>query len=396
MEKRRIYVDNSATTPIHPQVLEEMMPYFTESYGNPSSIHFFGREARKAMDKARERIALGLGAKTEEIYFTGSGTEADNWAVKGVAFANKKKGNHIITTKIEHHAILHTCEYLEKQGFDVTYLDVDEYGLVNPDDVENAINDRTILISVMFANNEIGTIQPIEEIGKIAKKRAVYFHTDAVQAMGNVDINVDKLGVDLLSISGHKIMGPKGIGALYVRKGTRIDNLIHGGAQERKRRSGTENVAAVVGMGKAVQLAVENLDQHVRKMTYLRDALIDGIKERIPHVRLNGHPSQRLANNVNFSFEFVEGEALLLSLDMEGIAASSGSACTSGSLDPSHVLLAIGLSHETAHGSLRMSLGEINTREDIDYILDKLPAIVEKLRALSPLFKQCEGGKVSV
>ncbi len=316
--------------------------------------------------------------------------------MKGVAFANKKKGNHIITTKIEHHAILHTCEYLEKQGFDVTYLDVDEYGLVNPDDVENAINDRTILISVMFANNEIGTIQPIEEIGKIAKKRAVYFHTDAVQAMGNVDINVDKLGVDLLSISGHKIMGPKGIGALYVRKGTRIDNLIHGGAQERKRRSGTENVAAVVGMGKAVQLAVENLDQHVRKMTSLRDALIDGIKERIPHVRLNGHPTQRLANNVNFSFEFVEGEALLLSLDMEGIAASSGSACTSGSLDPSHVLLAIGLSHETAHGSLRMSLGEINTREDIDYILDKLPAIVEKLRALSPLFKQCEGGKVSV
>jgi cysteine desulfurase len=396
MTARRVYVDNSATTPVHPEVMEEMLPYFTEDFGNPSSIHSFGRDAKKAMDKARERVAGALGAKTEEIYFTGSGTEADNWAIKGVAFANKGKGNHIITTKIEHHAIIHTCEYLEKQGFDVTYLDVDEYGRVSLEALEKAINDRTILISVMYANNEIGTIQPVAEIGRIAKERGIYFHTDAVQAMGNTRIDVEKQNIDLLSISGHKIMGPKGIGVLYVRKGVKIDNLIHGGAQERKKRSGTENVAAVVGMGKAAQIASENLEQHVSRMTSLRDALIKGIKERVPHVKLNGHPTERLPINVNFSFEYIEGEALLLSLDMVGIAASSGSACTSGSLDPSHVLLAIGLSHEIAHGSLRISLGEINTREDIDYILEQLPPIVERLRKLSPLFKQCEGGKVIV
>ncbi|MFA7215500.1 MAG: cysteine desulfurase NifS [Bacillota bacterium] len=396
MTKRRVYVDNSATTPVHPQVLEEMLPFFNENFGNPSSVHSFGRQAKKAMDKARERVAVALGAKTEEIFFTGSGTEADNWAVKGVALANKDKGNHIITTKIEHHALLHTCEYLEKHGFEVTYLDVDEYGLISLKQLEKAIKDSTILISIMFANNEIGTIQPIGEAARIAKEKEIYFHTDSVQAMGNVKIDVKELGVDLLSISGHKIMGPKGIGVLYIRKGVRLDNLIHGGAQERRRRPGTENVAAVVGMGKAAQLATENLEQHIRDMTSLRDKLINGIYERIPYVKLNGHPTERLANNVNFSFEFIEGEALLLSLDMVGIAASSGSACTSGSLDPSHVLMAIGLSHEIAHGSLRLSLGEINTDEDVEYILEQLPPIVERLRSLSPLFKQCEGGKVSV
>lgn len=393
---KRVYVDNSATTPVHPQVLEEMLPYYTEKFGNPSSIYSFGREAKEAMDEARDRVAKSLGAKSEEIYFTGSGTEADNWAVKGVAFANKSKGNHIITTKIEHHAILHTCEYLEKNGFDVTYLDVDSYGQVNPKDLERAINDNTILISIMFANNEIGTIQPIGELVRIAKERDIYFHTDAVQAMGNIAIDVEELGVDLLSISAHKIRGPKGVGALYIRKGVRIDNLIHGGAQEKKKRSGTENVASVVGLGKAAQLVTHNLEQHIKHMSDLRDRLITGIKERIDHVELNGHPTQRLPNNVNFSFHFIEGEALLLSLDMVGIAASSGSACTSGSLDPSHVLLAIGLCHETAHGSLRISLGDVNTKEDIDYILEQLPLIVERLRELSPLFKQNKGGKIHV
>ncbi len=396
MVARRVYADNAGTTPMHPQVLEEMLPYFTEKFGNPSSIHFFGREAKQAMDNARERLARALGARSDEIYFTGSGTEADNWAVKGVALANRAKGNHIITTKIEHHAIIHTCEYLEKHGFDVTYLDVDQYGKISMDQLKQSINDRTILISIMFANNEIGTIQPAEEIGKIAKEKGIYFHTDAVQAMGNTVIDVNKLNVDLLSMSGHKIRGPKGIGALFIRKGVKIDNLIHGGAQERKKRSGTENVAAVVGLGKAAQLAADNLEEHVGHMTFLRDRLINGIKERIQYTRLNGHPTERLANNVNFSFDFVEGEALLLSLDMVGIAASSGSACTSGALDPSHVLMAIGLSHETAHGSLRMSLGDINTQEDIDYILEQLPPIVNRLRELSPLFKQCEGGKTCV
>jgi len=393
---RRVYVDNSATTPVHPQVLEEMLPYFTERFGNPSSIHSFGREAKQAMDRARDRVAKSLGAGSGEIYFTGSGTEADNWALKGTAYANRDRGNHIITSKVEHHAVLHACKYLERYGFDVTYLDVDEYGMVNPEDLKKAIKDSTILISIMFANNEIGTIQPVEEIGKIAKGKGIYFHTDAVQAMGNIAIDVERLNIDLLSISAHKIRGPKGVGALYIKKGVKIDNLVHGGAQERKKRSGTENIASVVGLGRAAQLASDNLEGHVRKMTLLRDRLIDGIRERIEHVRLNGHPTQRLPNNINFSFDFIEGEALLLSLDMVGIAASSGSACTSGSLDPSHVLLATGLCHETAHGSLRISLGDINTGEDIDYILEQLPPIVERLRKLSPLFKQCEGGKVHV
>jgi len=381
---------------MHPQVLEEMLPYFTERFGNPSSIHSFGREGKQAMDRARDRVAKSLGAGSGEIYFTGSGTEADNWALKGTAYANRDRGNHIITSKVEHHAVLHACKYLERYGFDVTYLDVDEYGMVNPEDLKKAIKDSTILISIMFANNEIGTIQPVEEIGKIAKGKGIYFHTDAVQAMGNIAIDVERLNIDLLSISAHKIRGPKGVGALYIKKGVKIDNLVHGGAQERKKRSGTENIASVVGLGRAAQLASDNLEGHVRKMTLLRDRLIDGIRERIEHVRLNGHPTQRLPNNINFSFDFIEGEALLLSLDMVGIAASSGSACTSGSLDPSHVLLATGLCHETAHGSLRISLGDINTGEDIDYILEQLPPIVERLRKLSPLFKQCEGGKVHV
>ena len=373
-----------------------MLPYFTERFGNPSSIHSFGREGKQAMDRARDRVAKSLGAGSGEIYFTGSGTEADNWALKGTAYANRDRGNHIITSKVEHHAVLHACKYLERHGFDVTYLDVDEYGMVNPEDLKKAIKDGTILISIMFANNEIGTIQPVEEIGKIAKEKGIYFHTDAVQAMGNTAIDVGRQNIDLLSISAHKIRGPKGVGALYIKKGVKIDNLIHGGAQERKKRSGTENIASVVGLGKAAQLASDNLEGHVRKMTLLRDRLIDGIRERIEHVRLNGHPTRRLPNNINFSFDFIEGEALLLSLDMVGIAASSGSACTSGSLDPSHVLLATGLCHETAHGSLRISLGDINTGEDIDYILEQLPPIVERLRKLSPLFKQCEGGKVHV
>ncbi|MDI6705313.1 MAG: cysteine desulfurase NifS [Bacillota bacterium] len=393
---RRVYLDNAATTPVHPKVLEEMLPYFTERFGNPSSIHSFGREAKQAIDKAREQVAKALGARTDEIFFTGSGTEADNWAIKGIAYANREKGNHIITTRIEHHAVLHTCEYLEQDGFEVTYLDVDEYGMVDTDKLKSAIKDTTILITVMFANNEIGTIQPVEEIGEIAKERGIYFHTDAVQAFGNVPIDVNKMNIDLLSMSGHKIMGPKGIGVLYIRKGVKIHNLIHGGAQERKRRAGTENLAYVVGLGKAVELAVENLDNHIHRLSGLRDRLIAGIMERIDFVKLNGHPEKRLPNNVNVSIEFVEGESLLLSLDMAGIAASSGSACTSGSLDPSHVLLAIGLPHETAHGSLRFSLGDGTTEEDIEYVLEQLPPIVDRLRAMSPLFSQYKGGKVNV
>lgn len=393
---RRVYLDNAATTPVNPEVLREMMPYFTEKFGNPSSIHSFGREARQAVDKARERVAKALGAKPEEIYFTGGGSESDNWAIKGVAFANRDRGNHIITSKIEHHAVLHTCEYLESQGFEVTYLDVDEYGMVDVEQLKKEITDRTILITIMFANNEIGTIQPVEEIGKIARDKGIYFHTDAVQSVGKIPIDVDRLNIDLLSMSGHKIGGPKGVGVLYARKGVKIHNLIHGGAQERRMRAGTENVPAIVGLGKAVELASENLENNIKRLTALRDKLIEGIMDKIDHVRLNGHPTKRLPNNVNFCFEFIEGESLLLSLDMVGIAASSGSACTSGSLDPSHVLMAIGLPHEIAHGSLRLTLGEINTQEDIDYVLEQLPPIVERLRALSPLFNQDKGGKVRV
>jgi len=386
-------MDHAATTYTKQEVLEEMMPYFKEVYGNPSSVHSFGREARKAVDLARERTAAALNASPEEIYFTAGGTESDNWAIKGVALANKDRGNHIITTSIEHHAVLHTCQYLEKMGFEVTYLPVDSYGLVDPEQVKEAITDKTILISVMFANNEIGTIEPIKEIGQIARERGIYFHTDAVQAVGQVPIDVKDMNIDLLSLSAHKFYGPKGVGALYIRKGVKLHPFMHGGAQERNRRAGTENVPGIVGLGKAIELATSNLEETSKRLTAMRDRLISGVLNNIEYVRLNGHPTKRLPGNANFSFEFIEGESLLLSLDMKGIAASSGSACTSGSLDPSHVLLAIGLPHEIAHGSLRLTLGDDNTDEDIDYVLEVLPGIVNRLREMSPLFVQQKGGK---
>ncbi|MDI3540676.1 MAG: cysteine desulfurase [Thermosediminibacterales bacterium] len=387
MEKR-IYVDHAATTPISSEVLEEMMPYLTERFGNPSSIYSYGREAKKAIEEAREKVAKAIGADPLEIYFTGSGTEADNWAIIGTAFANRNKGNHIITSSIEHHAVLHTCEYLEKQGFSVTYLPVDEFGMVKLETLKKSINDRTILVTIMHANNEIGTIQPIKEIGEFLKEKDITFHTDAVQTVGKIPVNVKDLKVDMLSLSAHKIYGPKGIGALYIRKGIKIQPYIHGGAQERKRRAGTENVAGIVGLGKAIELAISNMEGQREYLTSLRDKLIKGIQEKIPYVRINGHPTQRLPHNVNMCFEFIEGESLLLNLDMKGICASSGSACTSGSLEPSHVLLAIGLPHEIAHGSLRLTLGKDNTQEDVDYILEVLPQIVNKLRDMSPLFNQ--------
>lgn len=385
---KRIYVDHAATTPIRNEVLEEMMPYLTERFGNPSSIYSYGREAKKAIEEAREKVAKAIGADPLEIYFTGSGTEADNWAIIGTAFANRNKGNHIITSSIEHHAVLHTCEYLEKQGFSVTYLPVDEYGMVKLETLKKSINDRTILVTIMHANNEIGTIQPIKEIGEFLKEKDITFHTDAVQTVGKIPVNVKDLKVDMLSLSAHKIYGPKGIGALYIRKGIKIHPYIHGGAQERKRRAGTENVAGIVGLGKAIELAISNMEGQREYLTSLRDKLIKGIQEKIPYVRINGHPTQRLPHNVNMCFEFIEGESLLLNLDMKGICASSGSACTSGSLEPSHVLLAIGLPHEIAHGSLRLTLGKDNTQEDVDYILEVLPQIVNKLRDMSPLFNQ--------
>jgi cysteine desulfurase len=391
--QKRVYMDHAATTYTKQEVLDEMLPYFKEIYGNPSSVHGFGREARKAVDLARERTAAALNASPDEIYFTSGGTEADNWAIKGVAWANKERGNHIITTSIEHHAVLHTCQYLEKMGFEVTYLPVDSYGLVYPEQVKEAITDKTILISVMFANNEIGTIEPIKEIGQIARERGIYFHTDAVQAVGHIPVDVKEMNIDLLSLSAHKFYGPKGVGALYIRKGVKLHPFIHGGAQERNRRAGTENLAGIVGLGKAIELAVANLEESSKRLTAMRDRLISGVLNTIENVRLNGHPTKRLPGNANFSFEFIEGESLLLSLDMKGIAASSGSACTSGSLDPSHVLLAIGLPHEIAHGSLRLTLGDDNTDEDIDYVLEVLPGIVQKLREMSPLFAQNKGGK---
>ena len=387
MTDRLIYLDHAATTPVKPEVLEAMLPYFSQKFGNASSIYTLGRESKKAIEEARDRTAAALGAQSKEIFFTGSGTEADNWAIKGVAYANRQKGNHIITTAIEHHAILHTCQYLESDGFEVTYLPVDENGLVTPDAVKAAIKPGTILITVMFANNEIGTIQPISEIGKVAREKGVYFHTDAVQAVGNVRINVEEMNIDLLSLSAHKFYGPKGIGALYIRKGTKITSFLHGGAQERGRRASTENVAAVVGLGKAIEMASKNVDEYNKKLLALRDHAIEEIQKNIPFVRLNGDRNSRLPGNVNFSFEFIEGESLLLMLDMKGIAASSGSACTSGSLDPSHVLLAIGLPHEIAHGSLRLTFGEENTREELDYVLETLPAIVQRLREMSPLYQ---------
>lgn len=392
MEKY-IYMDNSATTPVRKEVLDEMLPYFTEKYGNPSSIYSLGSASRVAVEKAREQVAKVLNADKNEIFFTAGGSESDNWAIKGIALKNKNKGNHIITTKIEHHAVLHTCEYLEKNGFEVTYLDVDQDGLINLDDLKNAIKDETILITIMFANNEIGTIQPIKEIGQIARERGIYFHTDAVQAVGNLKIDVKDMNIDLLSLSGHKFYGPKGVGVLYIKKGAKIDSLIAGGAQERNKRAGTENVPGIVGLGKAIELAYENLDEKNEKLIKLRDRLISKIEENIKYVRLNGHRTNRLPGNVNFCFEFIEGESLLLSLDMVGVAASSGSACTSGSLDPSHVLLAIGLPHEIAHGSLRLSLGIYNTEEEVDYVVDKLVEIVDRLRKMSPLYDKIAEGK---
>lgn len=389
---KRVYLDYSATTPVKEEVLKEMLPYFSESFGNPSSIYSYGREAKQAVDLARDRVAEGLGADAKEIFFTSGGSEADNWAIKGIAYANSNKGNHIITSKVEHHAVLHTCEYLEKNGFEVTYLDVDQYGLISLDDLKSAIKENTILITIMFANNEIGTIQPIKEIGEIAKKNNIYFHTDAVQAFGNVNIDVKELNIDLMSISAHKIYGPKGVGALYVKKGTKIHPLIHGGAQEKRRRAGTENVAGMVGFGKAAQLAVSTLDEHTSTLTALRDKLIEGVMQSIPYVRLNGHPTKRLPGNTNFCFEYIEGESLLLSLDMLGIAGSSGSACTSGALDPSHVLMSLGLTHEIAHGSLRLTIGDYTSQSDIDYVLEKLPEIVDRLRQMSPLYEKVQGG----
>jgi cysteine desulfurase len=390
--KKMIYMDHSATTPVKKEVLEEMLPYFTEFYGNPSSVYALSNYSRTAIDKAREQVAKAIGAKKNEIFFTGGGSESDNWALKGIAYKNSEKGNHIITTKIEHHAILHTCEYLEKQGFQVTYLDVDEYGLISLEELEKAITEKTLLISIMFANNEIGTIQPIKAIGEIASKHNVLFHTDAVQAVGSLPIDVNDMKIDLLSMSAHKLYGPKGVGALFIRQGVKIDPLIAGGAQEKNKRAGTENTAGIVGLGKAVELAYSNLEENTKHLLYLRDRLIKGIQVKIPYVRLNGHPVDRLPGNVNFCFQFIEGEALLLSLDMMGIAGSSGSACTSGSLDPSHVLLSIGLPHEIAHGSLRLSLGTANSDEDVDYVIDQLVIIVDRLRKMSPLYEKVQGG----
>ena len=386
-EKRLVYMDHAATTYVKPEVLEAMLPYFTDNFGNPSSIYTFARKSKRAIEDARDKVAKAINANTDEIFFTGGGSEADNWAIKGVALANRDKGNHIITTKIEHHAVLHTCEYLEKRGFEVTYLDVDENGVVDLEQLKNSITEKTILISIMFANNEIGTIQPIAEIGKIARERGVLFHTDAVQAIGHVKIDVKEMNIDLLSLAAHKFYGPKGVGALYIRKGVKIDNLIHGGGQERRRRAGTENLPGIVGLGKAIELATQDIDGHNAKLRTLRDRLFNGIMEKIPHTKLNGHPVDRLPGNINVSFRFIEGESLLLLLDQFGIAASTGSACSSGSLDPSHVLLAIGLPHEIAHGSLRLSLGDKNTDEDVDYVLSVLPNIVQRLRDMSPLYE---------
>ncbi|HIY62378.1 MAG TPA: cysteine desulfurase NifS [Candidatus Mediterraneibacter stercoripullorum] len=386
MEKM-IYLDNAATTKASPEVVKAMLPYFTEHFGNPSSIYGFAAANKEVVAKQREIIAGVLGAKVNEIYFTAGGTESDNWALIATAEAYGGKGRHIITSRIEHHAILHTCDYLEKRGYEVTYLDVDANGLVDPADVEKAIREDTILVSIMYANNEIGSIQPIREIGEITSRHGVLFHTDAVQAFCQVPINVDECHIDMLSASGHKLNGPKGIGFLYIRKGVKIRSFIHGGAQERKRRAGTENVPGIVGLGKAVELASGSMDERAEKERELRDYLIRRIEEEIPYCRLNGDREKRLPNNVNFSFRFIEGESMLIMLDMKGICASSGSACTSGSLDPSHVLLAIGLPHEIAHGSLRMTLGADTRKEDLDYVVEQLKEIIEQLRGMSPLYE---------
>ncbi len=381
------YFDNSATTKVSKKVLESMMPYLTDMYGNASSIYSLGRESRKAIDTSRDKVSKALGCNSNEIYFTSSGTESDNWAIKGIAFANQKKGNHIITSSIEHHAVLHTCKYLEKYGFEITYLPVNEKGIVNPEDLKKAIRKETILISIMYANNEIGTIQPIKEIGEIAKKNNIYFHTDAVQAVGNVDIDLKKMNIDLLSLSGHKLNAPKGIGVLYIKEGTNIYSVFHGGGQERGKRPSTENVASIVGLGTAIEIATKDIPKKQKYLTTLRERAIKGLMT-IPDTILNGDPVKRLPGNVNVCFKYIEGESILLMLDQLGICASSGSACTSGSLAPSHVLLAIGLPHEIAHGSLRLSFSIDNTKEEVEYLLKVLPGIIEKLRDMSPLYNK--------
>ncbi|ONI39181.1 cysteine desulfurase NifS [Candidatus Epulonipiscium fishelsonii] len=383
-----IYFDHAATTPMKTEVLDAMMPYLTQNFGNPSSIYQIAQLNKKAIDEARDTIAKYLGAKPNEIYFTSGGTESDNWAIKGIAEAYKEKGNHIITSKIEHHAVIHSCEYLEKHGYEVTYLDVDENGVVDLEQLKASIRPTTILITIMYANNEIGTIMPVEEIGRIAKEHDIPFHTDAVQAVGQIKIDVVKQNIDMLSLSSHKINGPKGVGALFIRRGLKVAQFIHGGGQERGRRGGTENVAGIVGFGKAMELTYRNFDKKIANLVYLRSKLIEGILNNVPYAKLNGHPTNRLANNVNISFEFVEGESVLLLLDMQGICASSGSACTSGSLDPSHVLLSIGLPHEKAHGSVRMTLGEGSTQEEVDEVIEKLPAIIKRMRDMSPLYEE--------
>ena len=382
-----VYLDHAATTPARPEVVEAMLPYFTEKFWNPSSVYSPAAENKQAIDQCRDLIGKTLGTEGKNIYFTAGGSESDNWALKAAAEAYETKGKHIITSKIEHHAILHTCDYLESRGFEITYIDVDENGILKLDQLEEAIRPDTILISIMFANNEIGTIQPVKEIGEIARKHGVIFHTDAVQAYGQIPINVDEYGIDMLSASGHKLNGPKGIGFLYIRKGLKLRSFIHGGAQERKRRAGTENVSGIIGLGKAVEIAFYTMEERTSKEREVRDYAIDRILAEIPYCRLNGDRRKRLPNNINISFQFIEGESLLIMLDMAGICASSGSACTSGSLDPSHVLLAIGLHHEIAHGSLRMTLGEETTKEDMDYVIDKLKEIVDKLRSMSPLYE---------
>lgn len=385
--KKIIYMDNAATTKTAPEVVEAMLPYFTEYYGNPSSVYELAGISKKAVNEAREKIAAVIGAKANEIYFTAGGSEADNWAIKETYEAYKNKGNHIITTKVEHHAVLHTCQWLEQQGAKVTYLDVDENGIIRLEDLEKAITPETILISIMTANNEIGSVMPVKEIGMIAKEHGILFHTDAVQAFGQLPLDVDECNIDMLSSSAHKINGPKGIGFLYIRKGLKLRSLIHGGAQERKRRAGTENVPGIVGYGAAAEKAAKTMAERTEKERQVRDYMIEKIEKEIPYCRLNGHRTLRLPNNVNFSFQFIEGESLLIMLDMEGICASSGSACTSGSLDPSHVLLAIGLPHEIAHGSLRLTIGEETTTEDVDYVVEKIKGIVERLRNMSPLYE---------
>ncbi len=393
MGNKIIYLDHAATTYVKPEVFEAMKPYFTEHFGNASSIYTIGRDSKKAVEEAREKVAKAIGAQAREIYFTGSGSEADNWALKGIAEANRKKGNHIITSAIEHPAIMESCKYLAGQGFEITYLPVDSDGIVSLEELKKAIKSTTILISIMFANNEIGTIQPIQEIGAIAREKGIVFHTDAVQAVGNIAIDVEKLNVDLLSLSGHKFYGPKGAGALYVRKGVKITSFIHGGHQERGKRASTENVPGIIGLGRAIELAAGNMEEYNKKLINLREKTIEGLMAKIPYIKLNGHRTKRLPGNVNISFQYIEGESLLLMLDMINVCGSSGSACSSGSLDPSHVLMAIGLPHEIAHGSLRLSFGEENTEEDVDFILEEIPKIVNRLRDMSPLYEAVKNKK---